>query len=52
MNDQGKVFGSYHPGICQFVFDDGSVHALVGSIDPVTLRLLANRSDGEVVPDY
>jgi hypothetical protein len=45
-------FGSYHPGICQFVFCDGSVHALPLSIDPKTLGLLARRDDGEPIPGY
>ena len=44
-----RLFGSYHSGICQFVFADGSVHALATSIDVDTLRRLANRSDGETI---
>jgi prepilin-type processing-associated H-X9-DG protein len=46
------VFGSYHPGLCQFVFCDGSVHALRTSIDPHVLGLLASRNDGQVIGDY
>jgi prepilin-type N-terminal cleavage/methylation domain-containing protein len=42
-------FGSYHTGICQFVFCDGSVHALPVSIDATTLGRLASRNDGQVV---
>jgi prepilin-type N-terminal cleavage/methylation domain-containing protein len=42
-------FGSYHTGICQFVFCDGSVHALPVSIDDKVLGYLASRNDGEVV---
>jgi prepilin-type processing-associated H-X9-DG protein len=45
-------FGSYHPSVCQFAFADGSVHALTVSISPVTLGLLAHRSDGQVIPNY
>jgi hypothetical protein len=45
-------FGSHHTGLCQFVFCDGSVHILTNSINPVTLGLLAHRSDGQVIPDY
>jgi prepilin-type N-terminal cleavage/methylation domain-containing protein/prepilin-type processing-associated H-X9-DG protein len=43
------IFGSYHSGVCQFVFCDGSVHAISVNIDPVNLRRLANRNDGEVI---
>jgi hypothetical protein len=50
--DPGLEFGSAHPGICQFVFCDGSVHILRNSIDPVTLGLLAQRNDGQAVNDY
>lgn len=46
------IFGSYHPGICQFVFGDGSVHALRVSIDVTTLNRLADRYDGEVVAGF
>jgi hypothetical protein len=49
-DDPRWAFGSYHPGICQFVFADGSVRSLNNSIDPVILGLLANRSDGQAVP--
>jgi prepilin-type N-terminal cleavage/methylation domain-containing protein len=39
-------FGSYHPGVCQFVFGDGSVHALPTSINTTILGNLADRADG------
>jgi prepilin-type processing-associated H-X9-DG protein len=45
-------FGSYHPGVCQFVFCDGSVRALNVSIDPNVLGLMASRNDGQAVPDF
>jgi prepilin-type processing-associated H-X9-DG protein len=45
-------FGSYHPGVVQFVFGDGSVHAIKTSIPGTTLGLLANRHDGLVIPNY
>jgi prepilin-type N-terminal cleavage/methylation domain-containing protein len=45
-------FGSYHPGVCQFVFGDGSVHAIRNSIDPTTLGYLCNISDGQLVPSF
>ena len=43
-------FGSYHPGVCQFVFGDGSVHAIANSIDGTTLDFLANIGDGQTIP--
>jgi prepilin-type N-terminal cleavage/methylation domain-containing protein/prepilin-type processing-associated H-X9-DG protein len=43
-------FGSWHPGVCNFVFCDGSVHALPVNIDIEVLRRLAVRNDGQVVP--
>jgi type II secretory pathway pseudopilin PulG len=47
-----NLFGSLHPGVCQFVFGDGSVHAVRVTIDPVTLGRLANIADGQPVdPD-
>jgi prepilin-type N-terminal cleavage/methylation domain-containing protein len=49
--DQGN-FGSYHPGLCQFVYGDGSVHALPDTIKLSTLQLLVNINDGQVIPDY
>ena len=42
-------FGSYHPGICQFVLGDGSVQAVNVWIDATTLGYLANRHDGELI---
>ena len=42
-------FGSWHPGVCQFVFCDGSVRTVSGGVDDLTLSRLAERSDGEVI---
>ena len=39
-------FGSSHPGVCQFVFADGSVHAFPVTISETVLQQLANRDDG------
>jgi prepilin-type N-terminal cleavage/methylation domain-containing protein/prepilin-type processing-associated H-X9-DG protein len=44
-------FGSWHPGICQFLFADGHVGSLSNSTDMTTLQILACRNDGLVVPD-
>lgn len=45
-------FGSWHTGVCQFVFGDGSVHAISTSIPGSTLGLLANINDGQVIPNF
>jgi prepilin-type N-terminal cleavage/methylation domain-containing protein len=45
-------FGSYHTGVCQFVFGDGSVHALRVTIPEATLSLLVQRADNQVIPNY
>lgn len=42
-------FGSYHPGICQFVYCDGRVRALQVSIDGTNLGRMVNRKDGEPI---
>jgi prepilin-type N-terminal cleavage/methylation domain-containing protein len=41
-----RRFGSWHPGICQFVFCDGSTRAIKTSIDSLSLQALAVRNDG------
>jgi prepilin-type N-terminal cleavage/methylation domain-containing protein len=46
-----RRFGSYHPGICQFVFCDGSTRAIKTSIDGASLKALAVRNDGVVSKD-
>jgi prepilin-type N-terminal cleavage/methylation domain-containing protein/prepilin-type processing-associated H-X9-DG protein len=45
-------FGSYHSGLCQFVYCDGSVHALSVSLDPKILGYLAGRADGNAIPNF
>jgi prepilin-type processing-associated H-X9-DG protein len=47
-----KQFGSWHPGICQFVFADGHVQGVKNSTPGPVLGLLANRSDGQVIPEF
>ena len=44
-----KKFGSWHPGVCQFAFCDGSVKAIRNTVDEVTLGRLACRNDGQVI---
>jgi len=47
-----KKFGSWHPGVCQFAFADGSVKAVKNTLDEETLARLAARNDGLVIGDY
>jgi prepilin-type N-terminal cleavage/methylation domain-containing protein len=44
-----QVFGSYHPGICQFAFVDGSVRAVRTDVDILTLNRIVVRNDGQAV---
>jgi prepilin-type processing-associated H-X9-DG protein len=44
-----RKFGSYHSGVCNFVFCDGSVRAIRNTIDSANLRRLAARNDGEAI---
>jgi prepilin-type N-terminal cleavage/methylation domain-containing protein len=39
-------FGSSHPGICQFVFCDGSVLGIHFSVDPAVFSHASSRNDG------
>jgi prepilin-type N-terminal cleavage/methylation domain-containing protein len=44
-----RQFGSWHPGICQFVMCDGSVRAISVRIDLENYRRLGVRNDGQPV---
>lgn len=46
------TFGGPHPGVCQFLFCDGSVRGVPLSIDLQTLTGLVTRSDGSVITGY
>jgi prepilin-type N-terminal cleavage/methylation domain-containing protein len=46
-----RKFGSWHPGVCQFVFCDGSTRMIRVTIDSASLRALAVRNDGEVIKE-
>lgn len=45
----GGKFGSWHPGVVNFVLGDGSVRGVRTSIDGTNLGRLANRFDGEII---
>lgn len=40
------AFGSAHPGSCQFVYTDGSVHSVSYDVAIEVFHLLGNRADG------
>jgi prepilin-type N-terminal cleavage/methylation domain-containing protein len=44
-------FGGPHPGVCEFVFCDGSVRDISYSIDAEVHRRLGNRQDGEIIDE-
>lgn len=45
-------FKSRHPGGCQFVYADGSVHFLSESIDYTNYQKLGDRRDGQMIGVY
>ena len=47
----GAGFGGSHPGICQFVFADGSVRPLSVEMNTDILGYLAHRRDGKTIAD-
>ena len=46
------MFGSWHPGVCLFLFGDGSVRPVRISVDPAILTMLGDRRDGQNITDY
>jgi prepilin-type processing-associated H-X9-DG protein len=49
--DCNTAFGGPHPGICMFLFCDGSVKGVNSAVTFTTLTRLAVRNDGLPVPD-
>ena len=47
-----RQFGGIHPGICQFVFLDGSIRTISNVTSGTILGFLANRDDGRAVPEF
>ncbi|HMP78608.1 MAG TPA: DUF1559 domain-containing protein [Pirellulaceae bacterium] len=45
IDEKELCFGSFHPGVVQFVFADGHVETLSETIEPSVLQRLANRAD-------
>ncbi len=48
-NLAATTIGSWHPGVCHFLFADGSVRAMNVTIDDTTLERLGDRRDGQVL---
>jgi prepilin-type N-terminal cleavage/methylation domain-containing protein len=46
-SDDFTNFGSWHAGVCNFVLGDASATSIHNAIDPATLGLLCNISDGQ-----
>jgi prepilin-type N-terminal cleavage/methylation domain-containing protein len=44
-------FGSWHPGVCQFLFGDGAVRPVRATTPEATVSLLIRRNDGQPVPN-
>jgi prepilin-type N-terminal cleavage/methylation domain-containing protein/prepilin-type processing-associated H-X9-DG protein len=52
MDQRLNAFGSGHTGGANFAFADGSVRFIRDSIPLLTLQLLCQRADGNVIPSY
>jgi prepilin-type N-terminal cleavage/methylation domain-containing protein len=48
-SNPNACFGGPHPGICMFVFCDGSVKPVANNVDVWVLSYLAARQDGQVL---
>ncbi len=45
--NQYLMFGSWHPGVTQFVYGDSRVVAIKNFVEPLTLQYAGHRSDGQ-----
>lgn len=45
-------YGSYHTGVVNFLFGDGSLHGVSKTVDPTILQNMGNRADGHSVADW
>lgn len=52
INQQSRLFGSFHVGGCHFTLADGSVRFVSENIDLNTYFILAQRADGNVVGEF
>jgi prepilin-type processing-associated H-X9-DG protein len=50
--DKADNFGSDHPGVCNFVFVDGSARSIANATNPKILSALVTRAGKEVVNGY
>jgi len=48
----GNGFGSWHPGICQFLIGDGSVRPVSNTTAQAVLAVLGQRDDGTAIGDF
>jgi prepilin-type N-terminal cleavage/methylation domain-containing protein len=49
--NNNAIFGSWHPGICNFLMGDSSVRAVSVTIDLQVLADMAQRNDGTPIPE-
>ncbi len=47
LHDKYMMFGSWHPGVTQFVYGDSRVVAIKNFVEPLTLQYAGHRSDGQ-----
>ena len=45
--DKYLMFGSWHPGVTQFVYGDSRVVPIKNFVEPLTMRYAGHRSDGQ-----